>query len=274
MPLMMVLVASLFASLFVGVSSHETILVSGATGRTGVLVYKQLKAAGYNVRGLVRNDTKAKQLLDCGNCTEAEGIFVGDVTKEDSMIAAFTDVDRVVIATGAVYDPATKSYFGGKTAPRDIDWKGTRSQATLLARLNPTRPRHVLQISAAMTTTPDNFLDKLGGGWDVFYKLVAEADVMSLNVPFTIVKPTGLTDTPGGKHKLVTGHDGEGFSLITDHSISRADVAAVLVAAITSPALSANLRFDLSSSPLRVPTAPKQVLIDAAFPWQNRSGTP
>ena len=53
-----------------------------------------------------------------------------------------------------------------------------------------------------------------------------------------------------------------------------ADVAAVLVAAITSPALSANLRFDLSSSPLRVPTSPKQVLIDAAFPWQNRSGTP
>jgi len=210
-------------------------------------------------------------MLDCGNCTEAEGIYIGDVTDESSMTAAFTDIDRVVIATGAEVDPKTKKYVGGKDMPKKIDWLGTRSQAILIAKLNPTRARHVVQISAGLTTTPNNFLDKVGDGWGPFYKLVAEADVMSLSIPFTIIKPTGLTEGPGGKLKLLTGHDDEGFNIIVEHSIAREDVAAIAVEAIQNPELSHNLRFDVTSSPLRLPTPYKEVLANAAFPWQNRT---
>jgi len=58
-----------------------TVVVSGATGRVGLFVYQHLKAKGVVPRALVRNATKAQELLDCGACTEAEGIFVVDITK-------------------------------------------------------------------------------------------------------------------------------------------------------------------------------------------------
>jgi hypothetical protein len=43
--------------------------------------------AGVEVRALVRSVDKAKTLLRCGACGEAEGVFVGDVTQLNTLTA-------------------------------------------------------------------------------------------------------------------------------------------------------------------------------------------
>jgi len=90
-------------------------------------------------------------------------------------------------------------------------------------------------------------MDKVGGGWDTFYrsfcKLVSEAYVMSLGVPFTIIKATGLTEGPGGgKLQLLTHGPQRPTFALTSH-------------------LPRICRL------LEKPTTPKQVLQQATFPW-------
>jgi uncharacterized protein YbjT (DUF2867 family) len=55
----------------------------------------------FQVRALVRNATKAKELLPCGDCGTEDGVFVGDVTDPSSLTAAFEGARRLVILTGA-----------------------------------------------------------------------------------------------------------------------------------------------------------------------------
>jgi len=55
------------------------IVVTGATGRTGSLVYENLKKdPTFIVRALVRNATTARERLNCTKCDASDGIFVGD----------------------------------------------------------------------------------------------------------------------------------------------------------------------------------------------------
>ena len=111
------------------------------------------------------------------------------------------------------------------------------------------------------TTTPDSFLDKVGGGWILFYKLNAEAFLMQSGLAFTIVKPSGLSDTPGGKSFLLVGHDD---SITNKSSIPRSDVATVLTRACLLPSDAANTRFDLTSDPSRPSSGDFKALFAAA----------
>ena len=44
-------------------SASDVVVFSGATGRTGSLIYKALKEQNVNVRGFIRNVTKARERL-------------------------------------------------------------------------------------------------------------------------------------------------------------------------------------------------------------------
>ena len=66
-------------------SGDEVVLITGATGRTGALVYNLLKKDGYTVRGIVRSVDKAKEVLHCSSCDNSDGIYVGDVTDETTL---------------------------------------------------------------------------------------------------------------------------------------------------------------------------------------------
>ena len=57
-----------------------------------------------------------------------------------------------------------------------------------------------------MTTDPDFFLEKMGNGHIGFFHLNEEALIMDSGLPFTIVKPCGLTDDPASKRELLAGH--------------------------------------------------------------------
>merc|ERR1711904_338271 len=114
-----------------------------------------LKEKGHDVRGFVRNVTKARELLKCQKCDASEGIYVGDVTKADDLIEPMKGDTGLAIATSAIpHCDLTKPKLG-----------------------------HVVFISSMGTTEPDSFLDKLGDGQIGFYKLNAEAALIDSGLP-------------------------------------------------------------------------------------------
>jgi len=252
--------------------SPPTVVVTGATGRTGLLVYGLLKQSGINVRAFVRNATKARDLLECTKCDESEGIFEGDVTKKDSMTAVMKGATALAIATSAsphckdFHDPKSCSYPEG-AYPVDVDFHGGKAQIEVFAEGRAGTEGPVVLCSSMGTTEPTGFLETLGNGHIGFFKLNEESFLMSSGLPFTIVKPCGLIDDTGGKRELLAGHDDE--MKVMPPTIPRADVARVMVAAILQPGKAAGLRFDLCSREGTPTTDLGKFFDDARYPWQN-----
>lgn len=259
-----------------------TVVVTGATGRTGSLLYKRLKSeeGKWNVRAFVRNSTKAKGILGCDKCDESEGVFEGDLTKPSTLTHVMQGADVLAIATASEakcdgIPPFGKCTYPAGAAPKDIDFLGTKAQVQAFGTAGgDNKKKHILYVSTMDTTQPDNFLDKLANGYVSFYHLQAEVEIMSSGIPFTIPKACGLGDGEGGKKALIVGHDDSSFSLILNHEIKRDDVARFMVEAIRDPALSAGLRFDLCSKALGAATTDiaNDVFKAAKFPWQKSSG--
>lgn len=51
---------------------QRPIVITGASGRTGSIIYRLLKEKGIAVRGFVRNSTKARDVLNCTKCDASE----------------------------------------------------------------------------------------------------------------------------------------------------------------------------------------------------------
>ncbi|MCS6946060.1 MAG: NAD(P)H-binding protein, partial [Steroidobacteraceae bacterium] len=73
-----------------------TVLVAGASGRTGRLVVNELVKRGYRVRALVRSADKARGLFD-----PSVEITVGDVRDIDSLRPAMRGARYVISTVGA-----------------------------------------------------------------------------------------------------------------------------------------------------------------------------
>eukprot|EP00931_Biecheleriopsis_adriatica_P078901 TRINITY_DN52317_c0_g1_i1.p1 TRINITY_DN52317_c0_g1~~TRINITY_DN52317_c0_g1_i1.p1 ORF type:complete len:277 (+),score=67.90 TRINITY_DN52317_c0_g1_i1:47-832(+) len=241
--------------------AKSTVLVTGASGRTGSLLYQALEKDGRlgSVRALVKNATKAKERLNCSSCDVSEGIFVGDVTDPKTLSAAFDGVDALAIAVG-VYGTEPKKVV------EQVEWVGVKNQINALLK-GGSKGKRVALISTMGTTEPP-----AGNSNDVmFYKLNAEAFIESSGVPFSIVKPCGLNEDKAGDRELMVGHDdGETWFSQGFFMIPRADVASVTAASLTEPVADA-MRFDLcakgpGSGP---PPAAKQLLEAALLPWQR-----
>lgn len=264
---------------FFGLISGDSkiVVVTGATGRSGIHVVEALKKeSGVEVRALVRNATKARAVLGCNKCDESEGIFIGDVNNPKSLEAVMQNATGLIITTASEvsceYGFVNCKYQRGES-PKDINFESVKTQVTAFATSpgQSRQQRHVVLMSTMDTTVPDNFLDKLGGGHVTFYSLNGEAFLMSSGLRWTVVKACGLSDGPAMKNRLVTGHDDKGFSMVLDHSIARADVARVLSAAVMNPAKGAGLRFDLCSTSLGSAQSDATVLLEEAmYPWDMR----
>jgi len=257
------------------------VVVTGATGRTGFQMYNLMKNdhiqyKGRAVRALVRNATKARDLLKCVKCDESEGIFEGDITKPETLKAVMAGASALMIATSAAphMDAKGQLVFNKGAEPVDIDWHGAQNQLTAFAeRSGAAGKGQIALISTAGTETPEDAKGKYFMDYTYFYKLNFEGALMSSGIPFTIIKPCGLdySGTEPGQKELVSGHDGS-IAPPAPQAIARADVARLMVAAIEMPAISAGLRFDVCSKD-GTPTTDAQlgaVLQNAKLPWQRQ----
>jgi len=250
------------------VDTEKAVLVTGATGRTGSLTYHILAKKGIPVRALVRNVTKAKEVLGCTFCDSRDGIFVGDVTQPEDLMNAANGVSTVVILASS--DPRVP-----KEEQRAVEFDGVINSVAALAQdanrdmKGGSSDYLRVVLCSTMGTTRRSVNDH---GFDLgeisFWKLNAEAFLATSGVGSTIVKPCGLLDGAGKNSTLVVGHHDSLFTTDPDHySIPRVDVAAVISQAVVSR--THGLRFDLCSKPGPVTTDLEALLESSKWEWET-----
>ena len=191
------------------------IVVVGAHGRTGKLIVKQLAAAGDSVVATIRNPRHMAEMIKLG----AEVVMLDLEKSTGPMFAAmFKGADAVVFAAGS-----------GTGETSEIDSKGVRKT---LGATKKAGVKRYLAISSIGASTGM----KLSGEWataemkDYYkHKRAAGKAITASGLDWTILEPGELTE---GK---ATGKVTMSFDAIAEKSISRADVAAVAVAALSSP---------------------------------------
>lgn len=198
--------------------SKPLVLVAGATGGTGSLVVAELIEQGYPVRAFVRNTAKAVERLGA----DVESV-VGDLKDPDSIAAALDGV-------GAVINTASASASGGpENSAEMVDFEGARNlaEAALAAGVG----QYVL-VSSRGVTDDDHYLNRMFNNI-LIWKRRGEEAVAASGIPYTIVRPGGLSDDPGGMQTIIFE---QGDTQSEGIWITRADVARVCVAALADEA--------------------------------------
>jgi len=189
------------------------IVVLGATGRTGRLVVQQALAAGHTVTALVRSPEK----LTVSNPNLH--VVVGHAT-DPSTVARVLDRADALISTlgggGSVISDSTRAIVEAAD-------KAGVSRVVLLSSFMVERDRF---------NPVTRFLTGVAIGSMIKDKSAAEKALRASNLDWTIVYASFLTDRPGGGHVEVLTERGR-WTL--SHRIARADVAAWLLRAATSP---------------------------------------
>lgn len=190
------------------------VLVAGASGQTGRLVLERATRAGYRVRAMARDPESARQ----ANPQTYDWIR-GDVRDPATLAAALSGVQYVICTIGA-------TERSGPNGPEFVDYGGVRNlvEAAVTAGV-----RHFVLVSSTGA----------GGGGGAFgwllntvlmpgileWKGKGEQHLRASGLTYTILRPGGLTNDPGGRAGLrFTQGDTLGGG-----TISRADVATLAV---------------------------------------------
>eukprot|EP01083_Nonionella_stella_P049016 130753_1 len=247
---------------------QRKVIVTGAAGRTGKLVFSSLlKQESFYPMGLVKSEKSAKKIIkdnaECG----LENVWICDVTEldsdnESSLPNGIRDSDAMIICTSAVpklrkrhlakallkapinmlagkkpLDFKTLQFhFAPGQHPEKVDYEGQIAQIDLAKKLGVS---HVVLVSSMGGTNPDDFLNTLGkdkdgnGDGDILlWKRKAEKYLVESGLQYTIIHPGGLKDTPGGISELWLDVDDNIMMSPSRHMISRCDVARLCVASL------------------------------------------
>ena len=199
-----------------------TVLVAGATGRTGQWVVKRLQHYGFDYRLFVRSGEKAVEKF---GPEVIDRLTLGSIEHGSEIDAALKNADAVICAVGgSVMDPEAPP-------PSMIDRDGVIRIASRSKRCGIKR---FILVSSLSVTKPDHPLNQYGKVLTM--KLEAENEVRRLygenGFGYTILRPGGLVD--GGEplqHEMVfdTG------DRIETGTINRSDVAEAAVEALWVP---------------------------------------
>ncbi|CAF1868285.1 unnamed protein product [Brassica oleracea] len=208
-----------------------TVLVTGAGGRTGQIVYKKLKERSdqFVARGLVRTKESKEKI---GGEDE---VFVGDIRDPESIAPAVQGIDALVILTSAVpkmkpgFDPSKgerpEFYFEEGAYPEQVDWIGQKNQ---IDAAKAAGIKQIVLVGSMGGTNINNPLNSIGNANILVWKRKAEQYLADSGIPYTIIRAGGLQDKEGGIRELIVGKDDE--ILETEmRTIARADVAEVCV---------------------------------------------
>ncbi len=198
----------------------ETVVVAGATGRTGKVVVQLLREQGVKVRGFSRKVDEARAQMP-----DVEWI-AADVRDVASLKGIAKGADRMVIAMGS------NSFRDAANTPSLVDNAGV---AQLAAEAKAAGLKSVVLVSSAGVTRTkppgeERFARMM---YDVMTsKLKGEDALRASGVPYTVLRPVGLWDKPPGQIGIALVAGDPPIAAM----ISRADVAAVAVQALVDPA--------------------------------------
>lgn len=237
----------------------KRVLVTGATGRTGSLVFKKLrdKPDEFDVIGLARSPNKVKELFG-----STEGLVIADIRDKSSLDSALKDCDALVILTSAVPQMVTppsegqrpEFEFAPQGLPEEVDWQGQKNQIDAAKQAGV---EHIVLVGSMGGTNPNHPLNRIGNANILVWKRKAEQYLIDSGIDYTIIRAGGLLDKQGGVRELLTGKDDELLNNPPNGiptSIPRADVASVVVKALTEPN-ARNKAFDMISKPEDAPDA-------------------
>jgi uncharacterized protein YbjT (DUF2867 family) len=191
--------------------SKPLVLVVGASGRTGQRVVRALRRHGFPVRALVRDASKASLVA-----SEGVEVLIGDVTDEADIRRALTGVTYLISALGSK----------GPTDAAHIELIEFTTIAELAQLAKEMGVQHFVLCSSMGVEIPEMIppLAEI-----LRQKRRGELALEHSGVPFTIVRPGGLTDEPGGGGVAIA-RTLPGFGMI-----ARDDVAEVMVQALLQP---------------------------------------
>lgn len=238
-----------FAVLASNSMAPSVVLVTGAGGRTGSIVYKKLKERSeqYVARGLVRTEESKEKIGG------AEDVFVGDIRESESIVPAIQGIDSLIILTSAVpkmkpgFDPSKgrpEFYFEDGAFPEQVDWIGQKNQ---IDAAKAAGVKQIVLVGSMGGTNLNHPLNSLGNGNILVWKRKAEQYLADSGVPYTIIRAGGLQDKEGGVRELLVGKDDELLQTET-RTIARADVAEVCIQALQYEEAQFKA-FDLASKP-------------------------
>ncbi|CAN1769969.1 Uncharacterized protein At2g37660, chloroplastic [Linum perenne] len=236
------------ASASMAASPPKTVLVTGAGGRTGSIVYKKLKERSdhYTARGLVRSAESKEKVGG------SDDVYVGDIRDAESIVPAIQGIDALVILTSAVpkmkpgFDPSKgerpEFYFEEGSFPEQVDWIGQKNQ---IDAAKAAGVKQIVLVGSMGGTNLNHPLNSLGNG----NILVCELGTVYLNSSSHIdmTRAGGLQDKEGGIRELLVGKDDELLQTET-RTIARADVAEVCLQALQYEEAQFKA-FDLASKP-------------------------
>ncbi|CAN1769967.1 Uncharacterized protein At2g37660, chloroplastic [Linum perenne] len=238
------------ASASMAASPPKTVLVTGAGGRTGSIVYKKLKERSdhYTARGLVRSAESKEKVGG------SDDVYVGDIRDAESIVPAIQGIDALVILTSAVpkmkpgFDPSKgerpEFYFEEGSFPEQVDWIGQKNQ---IDAAKAAGVKQIVLVGSMGGTNLNHPLNSLGNGNILVWKRKAEQYLADSGLPYTIIRAGGLQDKEGGIRELLVGKDDELLQTET-RTIARADVAEVCLQALQYEEAQFKA-FDLASKP-------------------------
>ncbi|XP_021289977.1 uncharacterized protein At5g02240 [Herrania umbratica] len=228
----------------------SSVLVTGAGGRTGQIVYKKLKERSdqFVARGLVRTPESKEKIGG------ADDVFVGDIRDPSTLVPAMQGVDALIILTSAVprmkpgFDPTKggrpEFYFEDGAYPEQVDWCGQKNQIDVAKEAGV---KHIVLVGSMGGTNLNHPLNSFGNGNILVWKRKAEQYLADSGVPYTIIRAGGLQDRDGGIREFLVGKDDELLQTET-RTIARPDVAEVCIQALKFEEAKFKA-FDLASKP-------------------------
>jgi len=193
---------------------RNRVLVAGATGGTGRALVRNLLDQGFAVTAFVRDENKARVVLG-----DDVSYVVGDVRQIDTIRPAMQNINFVISAIGSSRSDPTNN-------PEAVDFGGVKNLADAASEASVNQ---FVLVSSSGVTQEDHFLNK---NFDniLKWKFKGEEALRTSGVPYTVVRPGGLVNTPGGEFSVVFAQGDA-----TAGRISREDVALICIAALTYP---------------------------------------
>ena len=200
----------------------KKLLVAGGTGRTGRIIVQKWLALGQRPRVLVRDLAAARGLLG-----EQPDLVQGDVRDPASLRPALEGCQVLICAIGS-RAPV------GPNCPRHVDYEGV---VNLVDAAQAAGVERFILISSIAVTQPNHPMNHFGKV--LHWKREGERRLEASGLAFTILRPGGLTHTPGNARQLIFDR-GDRIS----GTIGRSDLAEACLRAVDHPA-SARTTFEL-----------------------------